>query len=344
MERKNYLDVAKLLGVLCVMNAHASVTYNPLRRTISAFFMPVFFLIYGMAVSGKPVKSKKEAWQFLEKRIRSLIVPYVLWAFIYAGDMGYDFVKGVLLGTNPSLGMADTNQVLWFLPCMFMAVILFQIYININTAIADAKKRAVFAICMMAVCGVLSSKWNIILPFSFDIALSGCIFMIIGREGGFLFETFWKNVPKYVKIIAAAGLFLLTGVIVSYNLPYLEQLGRHGVTMALAKYGRYDLFLLGALTGSMGLLLTAMVFENVRLFCYMGRFSLMIMAVHFILFPYVDLLLNSILSLPYGELIYPAAVAGACFVICIPLCYIVDWAVPELNGRSIRSGRRDCQI
>lgn len=340
--RKNYLDVAKLFAVICVMNAHASVTYNPVRRTISAFFMPVFFVIYGIASSGKPLKSWQEIWQFLEKRTKSLLVPYVLWALIYAGDKGINFVKGVLRGTNPSLGTAGTNQVLWFLPCMFIAVILFQIYINIDAVISNKAGKLGFAVVVMLVCGVVSCKFNTIFIFGSDIALSGCIFMIIGREiGREGVETFWKKKPIYVKIIAAALLLLLTYVIVTHNLPYLEQAGCHGVIMALAVYGRYDLFLIGAVTGSFGLLLIAMVFENIKLFAYMGRFSLVIMAVHYILFPYVMPVCSRILDMPYGDLVYPVAVAVGCFAICVPLCYIIDWAVPELNGKAIRQTKKE---
>ncbi len=336
MGRKNYLDAAKLFAVLCVVYVHASVTYNPVRRTVSAFFMPVFFIMYGMASSGRPLESGKEIFQFLEKRIKSLLVPYVLWALIYAADIDYSFVKGVLVGNNRSLGMAKTNQVLWFLPCMFVAVVLFQIYINLDSYITGKIGKIGFAIFVMAVCGVVSSIFNIIGVFGWDIALSGCLFMIIGKGGAEPFERFWKDRSGYIRIITAVLLFIATYVAASRNLPYLEQSGYHGVVMALAVYGKYYLFLIGAVTGSYALLLAAMVFEKVKLFAYMGRFSLVIMAVHYILFPYVKPLCNEILNVPYGELAYPAAVAICCLVICIPLCYIIDWAVPELNGKSIR--------
>lgn len=111
--------------------------------------------------------------------------------------------------------------------------------------------------------------------------------------------------------------------------------------MALAVYGRYDLFLTGAVAGSLGLLLIAMTFENIKLFAYMGRFSLIIMAVHYILFPYVKPLCSGVLDMPYGEIVYPAVVALGCFVICIPLCYTINWAVPELNGKSVRWSMRE---
>lgn len=201
MERKKYLDVAKLFAVLCVMNAHASITYNPVRRTISAFFMPVFFIIYGMASSGRPLKSGKEVWQFLEKKIKSLLVPYVLWALIYAGDTDYTFVKGVLIGTNRSLGMAGTNQVLWFLPCMFIAVILFQLYINLDAAITGKVGKICFGIFVMAVCGIVSCKFNIIFVFGCDIALSGLLFMIIGWGGDGRLKLFGRTEQFMLRLL-----------------------------------------------------------------------------------------------------------------------------------------------
>ena len=138
-----------------------------------------------------------------------------------------------------------------------------------------------------------------------------------------------------VKLFAAVAMLLLTYVAVSCNLPYLEQGGHHGVVMALAVYGQYDLFLAGVVMGSFGMLLIAMVFENINLFVYMGIFSLVIMAVHYILFPYVKPVCSRILDISMGGMIYPAAVVVCCFVSCVPLCYIIDWAIPELNGKSI---------
>lgn len=340
MERKNYLDVAKLFAALCVISVHASITYNPVRRTLSAFFIPVFFIIYGMASSGKRLESMKEILQFFEKRIKSLLVPYVLWAMIYADNIDYSFIKEILIGNNRSLGRADTNQVLWFLPCMFVAVIIFQIYTNVDSHITGRAGRIGFAVFAVTVCGVISSKFNVVGVWSWDIAFSGCLLMIVGK-GMRCFEAGWKCRANYIRAIAAVLLFALTYMIISCNLLYLGKNGHHGVVMAVGAYGRYDLFLAGAFTGSSALFLTAMVFEKIRLFAYMGRFSLVIMAVHFILFSYVDLVCNRIQGIRYGDILYPAAVALCCFVICIPLCYIIDWAVPELNGKVVRLQKKN---
>lgn len=328
--------MAKLFAVLSVVYVHCSITYNPIRRTIGAFFMPVFFMIYGIASSKRPIRSFEEFRKFFLGKVRSLLVPYVLWALIYAPSVDAAFCKGVLYGTNHSLGDAKTHMVLWFLPCMFTAVFLFQIYINILSKISWKMYRAGYALLAMGICGVASLWGNPYLPvfFGLDIAFSGCLFMIIGGLYSEIFGEYWAKRPFYVKLILGMILFVIAYVLVTWNLPYLEKAGYHGVVMAIGAYGRYDLFLCGAVAGSMATLMFAMLFQKVRLFAYMGRFSLVIMAVHHILFTFVKPFCNALQEVRFGAYLFPLAVTVCCFVICIPLCCLIDWAVPELNGKN----------
>lgn len=193
----------------------------------------------------------------------------------------------------------------------------------------------------MAICCIIT-LWCI--PYScffgFDIAFSGCLFMIIGEGYSEIFVgNYWEKKPLWVKFVLGTILFVITYALVTLNLPYLEKLGYHGVVMALSVYGRYDLFLGGEITGSLALLMIAMLFQNMRFFAYMGRFSLVIMAVHYILFTFVKPWCNSIQNMRYGAYLYPVAVTLCCFAICIPLCFIIGWAVPELNGKCIHIKR-----
>ncbi len=333
--RKPYLDVAKLLAVLSVIYVHSSITYNPVRRTIGAFFMPVFFVIYGIASSKRPLRSAPEVWEFFLKKVKSLLVPYVLWSMIYAPSIDLTFCKGVVYGTNYSLGQAQTNMVLWFLPCMFIAVCLFQIYGNILSKISSKTGRAVYTVLAMGVCIAVSLWLQPWTPcfFGFDLAFTGCLFMIIG--GGVAgFGEYWEKRPIYVKIICCVFLFGVTYISVTRNLPYLQEEGYQGVTMARGIYGRYDLFLCGAIAGSLAILILAVLLRKVRLFAYMGRFSLVIMAIHHLLFYFVTPFCTPLQERRYGAYLYPAAVMLCCFLICIPICFLVEWAVPELNGKN----------
>lgn len=336
-ERKPYLDVAKLFAVLTVIYVHSSIVQNPVRRTITAFFMPVFFVLYGIASSKRPLRSCKEMWEFFLKKVKSLLVPYVLWAMIYTQSINVSVLKGVAFGSNYSLSQANTNAVLWFLPCMFVAVLIFQVYVNIRSRISGRLGRKGSALFAMIICGCISLLCN---PhssvgrfFGFDIAFSGCLFMIIGEEYSEMFGDYWEKRPVFVKLILGMILFAAAYAFVTLNLPYLEKSGHKSVVMAVGAYGRYDLFLAGAVAGSLGLLMIAMLFQKVRLFAYMGRFSLVIMAVHYILFNIVKPLCNPIQEMRYGGQLFPITVTLCCFVICIPLCIIIDRTVPELNGK-----------
>ncbi|MDE5996183.1 MAG: acyltransferase, partial [Eubacterium sp.] len=285
-----------------------------------------------------------EAREFFLKKVRSLLVPYVLWAVIYAPAINANFWKGVAFGTNYSLGKANSNMVLWFLPCMFIAVCLFQIYVNIISRIESRVGRMGFVLFAMILCGTISLWCN---PncskgrfFGFDIAFSGCLLMIIG-VGCRRYLEILEAKPFFIKLIPGIILFAATYIFVTWNLPYLQSLGYQGIIMAWGGYGRYDLFLYGAVTGSLALLMIAMLFEKVRLFAYMGRFSLVIMAVHHILFNFVKPLCNPIQNMRYGGQLFPITVTLCCFVICIPLCFIIDWAVPELNGKHSHMKRQE---
>ncbi len=337
MERKDYLDVAKLLSVLCVIHNHAGILHMPIKQTIAAFHMPIFFIIYGMVSSGKRLQG--EEWlKFFEKRVRALLVPYILWALIYLKNYPGDVWKHLLFGTNQSLGRAGTNQVLWFLPCMFAAAVLFRLWENVfvgrfNKWILLAIRVGTISLCAVASVYLHKAKGEMF--FSLDIALTACVFMILGNI------SFFKEAMEYIRerwhvlvklIVGVAGI-LLTYLITTWNSPFFEGSGWQHVVMALGLYGNYIWFILGAVVGSFSLLLIAMVLEKVPLLATGGRFSLVFMAVHYILYGYVQPWCRKIPDLPYGNIVYPIAVALLCGLLCIPICFVIDKAFPALNGK-----------
>lgn len=72
---------------------------------------------------------------------------------------------------------------------------------------------------------------------------------------------------------------------------------------------------------------------------WLGRFSLVIMAVHYILFLYVLPLCSKVLIWRLGAGLQPALAAILVFLICIPLCRLINWACPPLNGKPVPSDR-----
>lgn len=309
--------------------------------------MPAFFIAHGIAVPKKTLRGKQ--WMtFLLKRVKSLLVPYVLWALIYSIKINDDFVKGVLFGSNLSLGWgrAETNAVLWFLPCMFTATVFYQIYANWYCRIRGARLQKCFAAGILLVCILLAdrcrtNRWDDNF-FGWDIALLGCAFMIVG--------SCLRNALEYLKKCSAGTRLLLcaAGLVLTYLTAHLNeatclaQTGFPYPIMALGQYGRLSLFFAGALLGTTAVLLLSTLLENNIFLQWTGRFSLMIMGAHYILFTFtVDKLDYWLFPLPVGAvwqkwmIARPSTITFTVFILCIPLSLVINWACPELNGKKI---------
>ena len=98
--------------------------------------MPLFFLAAGWVYKKKPILND------IKRRIETIVVPYfsfgllllIYWQLIERRfrDSNMSFVdsfKGLLSGSYENL---DFNVHLWFLPCFFMTVILFNVLDTFN--------------------------------------------------------------------------------------------------------------------------------------------------------------------------------------------------------------------
>ena len=68
-QRIEYWDVAKGLGIICVMLGHLGC--NQIDRVVFTFHMPLFFLI-----SGWFLKTEESLQEFVKKKTRRLLIPY----------------------------------------------------------------------------------------------------------------------------------------------------------------------------------------------------------------------------------------------------------------------------
>ena len=190
-KRIGYIDCAKFIGIFLLLVEHAGNWsdlsgrgYSTLKLWICSFHMPLFFIVYGMVSSYKGLKSWNDWKKYSLHQIKALVVPYVLWAMIYANGFGAKFFLGVGYGSNPSLSYANTNAVLWFLPAMFMSTLFYQFvlnFLNDKTNRAAYTRLCIWIIALIVLAQLCRKVGSIRFPWGIDIALLGTVFMLVGH-------------------------------------------------------------------------------------------------------------------------------------------------------------------
>lgn len=340
MDKKRiaYIDIAKFFGIFLLLFEHTGNSiqlegiYTNIKVWICSFHMPLFFIVYGMVVSSK---NWKVGIRYIDKKIKTLLVPYIIWCMIYSVGYGTNFFYGVLYGTNPSLGYAQTNMVLWFLPVMFLSTIIFQCLIELNGRVFEGKRAFLLIEMIGCMLGSLMLKkitttYGIV--FGFDIALSGVSFIILGQFMRNFVD--WMHEKKTVYIVIA----MLMVIVAGFCGAQMNPPENCWVTiMALGWYGRnYIMFIIVACLNTLGIVLFSMLFEKIKLFEWLGKRTLVIMAVHYILFVYtIGWTVNYFAPIVvWGKNVFlPLFNSVICIAICIPILLLVDHYAPILKGK-----------
>ena len=131
-ERIHWLDIAKGLLIILVVFGHIFQSlpqYTTACDFIYSFHMPAFFIISGLTLN-----TTTSFKTFFCKKIKHLMVPYLFFCLYI---IGLSIVK-TLVGfypTFPPMFTLDTLlitpssyfSILWFLPCLFMAEVIFYV-------------------------------------------------------------------------------------------------------------------------------------------------------------------------------------------------------------------------
>lgn len=129
IKRIHYLDIFKGIGIILVAIGHIyhnSMIFN----WIYSFHMPLFFFAAGWVYKEKPILLD------IKRRIQTIVVPYfcfgtltlIYWQFIERRfrDSNMSFESAILGFISGQEDCLDFNVHLWFLPCFFVIVVLFN--------------------------------------------------------------------------------------------------------------------------------------------------------------------------------------------------------------------------
>ena len=145
IRRLTYIDTTRAILITLVVLGHvlnyANPQYNIIPYTlaqefINAFHMPAFFLLSGLLTDGEKWCSRPIGAYFVHKA-RTLLIPYLFFeclALLYKHFVlhSVSFAEGLRL----MLTMRCNVSADWFLPAMFLACVLYYLYIRFPRKIA----------------------------------------------------------------------------------------------------------------------------------------------------------------------------------------------------------------
>lgn len=284
VKRLDYVDVCKWLGISLVIFGHIKMP-NEMLQWIYAFHMPLFFVL-----SGYTYRAQKVNKDFIIKKIKTIYVPFLLFALIFcSGEMSSWAL--VAYGSRNALNMAGTYTVLWFLPCFFVAVLVFSLLMNIGGKSKHKVWIIITGVAVMLVgtklCDMLEGMYPMIAkygyPFNFDMALVGAVFMVAGHYFRQMID--WLNAQKQWWMLAiVAVLFVATGFTAYLNLPESLNPACAHVEMSVGALGNWGLFFMNALFMSFALIGVSVLIDKwiskKKLLLFISQNSLTILCIH----------------------------------------------------------------
>ena len=293
--RIDYMDSVKGVGILLVLFVHFTPVDTLLKGILISFFMPLFFI-----ASGFYFKGGEPFQQFMMKRTRALLVPYFLFALIYAPDLYPSTLVYILYGNYFSLAPAGRIGAIWFLMCMFFAQIIAYFIHWLAASFAQNRRiqvlyfSAVFVVCVLIGWLLRGENFPTMpieyrapmhelllaygIPFSINIAFMGVAFMLVGKLFRYLLETHLIKHGAWLR--AAVGL-----IVIMLGVFFFILNGAQGNAMAAARYGDLIPYLATACIMSFGVILLCTVIKN-KVLAFYGKNTVLMLGLHVVALDY----------------------------------------------------------
>lgn len=342
-QRLDYVDIAKFMGISLVIFGHMKMP-DYVLQWIYAFHMPLFFVL-----SGYTYRVQKLNKEFFVKKIKTIYVPFLLFALIFCqGEMSN--WAYIVYGSRNTLSMAGTYTVLWFLPCFFAAVIIFSFLMSACNKSKLKVWLIMAGVVLLLVGAVVCDYWRGTqpmltkygYPLNVDVALVGAVFMVVGYYSRQMID--WFNTQKqwlpWLPIVMVVASFVVTGFTAYMNLPEsLNPVCAH-VEMSVGAYGDWGLFFVNALLMSAALIglsvLTDKWLKNKKLPLFIGQNSLTILCIHGTILLAVSKVLPKIglTGVDDMSLIIQGIVSYVIVIVAsIPVIIAIKRYVPNLVGK-----------
>lgn len=277
--RIDYVDLAKGFCIILVVFHHFCHSElgatNPVIMFLRTFRMPLYFILSGLFF-----KEYAGLWDFIKRKTNKLLIPF---CFFLLPSLIMFFVSkrsvNIINFLYQEVWLEDIkiNEPIWFLWCLFVNNVLFYVIIILSKAINKQPIR-IALICLFSLIigmgGVFLGKHQINLPLWVDTALTTTPFFAFGymlrKYTNFLQS---KKLDKYLLLCAIA---CFVYVYCFEGMPFFS-------TNNMISCSVFSLYSCGIL-GTMGVLFLAKFFNKLPILSYYGRYSIIILCTHMLLY------------------------------------------------------------
>ena len=267
-KRFYWVDIAKGIGIICVVLNHFDYSSLYIQRIIAAFHMPLFFFLSGYV---SKYNNEDTICDFSKKKIQRLIIPYIAFYLLW-----HEVSLQSLVRMSYGYGL----DVLWFLLVLFEAQVLVFI---IQRYVLNKYNYYIIVAIISFVVGLIIKKafpngtfWNLSSVF---VAV---FFILLGVHAKNRDWIKCKVLPqKILLVLLSFGVFVYFAEI---NIPN----GRERVVVAESILGNSFYFVSAALLGIFIIIEVSIVIEQwlrdkiiYKILITLGQNSLLIMCVHY---------------------------------------------------------------
>ena len=345
MKEKSYMpwiDFLKGVTMLFVMYEHTNAYYWRIGNVLCTYAMPLYFIISGYMTGQKTPDGKFSL--YIKGRARRLLVPYAVYSiFLVAIKAVIDLIQstnvkglqnyliGVLYGRYMLFDTESVNDptnihfltafngTLWFILALFLASLLFRLYLIIY------KRNNGFGALFLAfifITSVASTFLPVLLPWSIDVLGVITVFMAVGYE--------YRKREHTSKLWPA---FLMGGIYVI--LCYLNG----GNNISVRKYGVFKTASMGiyVLAGTVAtlalMIIVRYLYENGKkrfilasAFEYIGKHSITFMCTQILFIEIVEMVGKKYISNRF-------LLGGIELTVAVIFCFLVSFVFDRLGKK-----------
>ena len=304
----NYITIAKAIGIILMVIGHSGCP-SLLFRFIYLFHMPLFFFCSGIFF--KEIISKEDAFVFLKKRVMGLYVPFVKWSVLFLLIHNLLILVGIynsqygFEGGSSFYGIKDTLNNLgmilftmhgyeellggfWFIRALFLSSLLIVVFSFLLRKIPKYKHELMCLIFLLLTILIRRYFNNEELWRDISMGIFGALFFMFGnllKQYG----NIWKN--KYV--LATCSLTFLLSLLYFSDVVKME-----------CGYNKVIPYAIAAISGILVVLFVSYVLEKKAslinpVMYYIGNHTLLILALHFLCFRLVSVVLFFIYNIDF---------------------------------------------